>query len=117
MSEPQLSYSVKTNYSVKIENSFSFKPNTKNRYSYSVKTNRNTIFKYSDSSISKRIVDLIIPSPICFLITPICLNTTYIILERSLVTFTNLSLINNIEVLVYLYRVAGREGGQGSDPN
>ena len=43
-------------------------------YSYSVKTNRNTIFKYSDSSIPKRIVDMIIPIPIRFLITPIMIG-------------------------------------------
>ena len=70
-----MNYSVKPNYSVKIENSFSFKPNSKNRYSYSVKRNRNTILKYSVSFIPNRIMDLIIPIPIRFLITPIRLNT------------------------------------------
>ena len=59
------------NDSVKIENSFSFEPNTKNRYSYSVNTNRNTILKYSDSFIPKQIVYLIFPIPIRFFITPI----------------------------------------------
>ena len=72
-----MNYSVKPNYSVKIENSFSFKPNSKNRYSYSVKRNRNTILKYSVSFIPNRIMDLIIPIPIRFLITPIRLNTNY----------------------------------------
>ena len=40
-----------------------------------VNTNRNTMLKYSDSFIPKRIVDLIIPIPIRFLMTPIRLST------------------------------------------
>ena len=54
-----------------------------------VKKNRNTVLKYSDSFIPKQIVDLIIPIPIRFLITPIRLNTNEHTNPKIIVAFLN----------------------------